>query len=75
MAGLKICFVWGVMGREGEREGGREGGLTNERPGNRSYDLRANERPQNSLHGEGTYIHSFNIRTFQLTERISFRVE
>ena len=34
MAGLKICFVLGVMGRKGEREGGREGGLTNERPGN-----------------------------------------
>ena len=33
------------------------GGLNKERPGHWSYDLRTNERPWNSLDGEGiTYI-------------------
>ena len=42
---------WGRWGM-----GGRVGGwkVTNERPKNRSCHLRANEKPQNKFHGEGT---------------------
>ena len=40
-------------------QAGREGGFTNERPGNWSFDLRANERPPIKFHWEGT---TFNIQ-------------
>ena len=49
----KVCLNLTLqLWKEGWRA--RWGGLTNGRPENWSGDLRANERPQNKHHGEGT---------------------